>query len=56
MNRVYEAWIIHDDSGETYGSYDWRNGGFDNAVYICSYLNENNPGIYSFVQVLGTKG
>lgn len=55
MNRNYEAWVIHDDSGETYGSHDYRNGGFEAAVYVTAYLNENCPGIYSFVQVRGSK-
>ncbi len=56
MNKNYEAWIVHDDSGETYGSYDYRNGGFENAVYVAAYLNENCSGIYSIVQVKGLKG
>ncbi len=56
MNQIYEAWVVHDDSGETYGSYDYRNGGFEAAVYVAAFLSESESGIYSIAQVKGSKG
>ena len=55
MNQIYEAWIVHDDSGETYGSYDYRNGSFEAAIYVAASLSESEPRIYSVVQVKGSK-
>ena len=55
MSRVYESWIIHDDSGETHGCYDWRNGGAYGAAYACAWLNENFLEIYSMVVISGKK-